>query len=517
MLHDQPGRERHIAPEPLAALSGLMLALSYPPFDLFFLAWGAWIPLWVALEYAGWRHGFRLGYLTGLVFTLLTFNWIANNSGTNLLVATSSMLGSVFYLSLFFGLFGFLLASVGRRLGTDGFWLAPVLWVSLEYLYSFPSYDLAFPWMSLAMTQNFMVPILQLAEYGGIYLVSLWVMSINLLLFQLEFGRLSVRTQQLLWGILGFGIVGTIIFGGVRISVVKEAYDQRIRVAALQTNLDPHDKWIRSKKMEHINDLVSMSTQAADSGASIIVWPESAVPAPLAYYPQIDRRIKRFTQEYNVSVLTGALHHEREGDSYKFFNSAFFYAPGMAVPIYSKQRLVPFAERIPLSDRYPSLKQLNFGQANFEPGQEALVYPMGNDSLFVPMGTLICYESADPSIFKRFMENGAELMSIITNDAWLGHSLGPAQHLAAGRLRAIEHRVSVVRSAQTGISALIMPSGLIPKKLDLGRRGILVGDMPVGLERPFYSRRGEIVGLGTMLIAGLGLLAISFVRRKPLP
>jgi Apolipoprotein N-acyltransferase len=102
------------------------------------------------------------------------------------------------------------------------------------------------------MTQNFALPLQQLAEYGGIYAISFWVVGINTLLFQLEFGKLTVRTQQLVWGILGFIIIGSFIYGAVRMKVIGELSNSTIRVGIIQTNLDPHQKWVRSKKTKHV-------------------------------------------------------------------------------------------------------------------------------------------------------------------------------------------------------------------------------------------------------------------------
>jgi apolipoprotein N-acyltransferase len=185
----------------------------------------------------------------------------------------------------------------------------------------------------------------------------------------------------------------------------------------------------------------------------------------------------------------------------------------MPVEIYSKQGLVPFAERIPLVESFPILKNLNFGQANFEAGKDAVVYPMGSREEITDLGTLICYESANPYIFRKFMLNDADLMSIITNDAWLGNSPGPYQHLAAGRLRAIEHRVSIARAAQTGISAMILPSGRIAASIPLGEKGEIVYDAPIGLDRTFYSRHGNVFALTVLLLSAFGLLFVMFSRR----
>lgn len=504
---------KRFAAETLAILSGLLFTLSFPPFDMFFLAWVAWVPLWVALQQEGWQRGFKLGYITGFIFTLTSLNWIANNSGTSFWIASASMMGGVAYLSLWFGLYGLIISRTGRNLGTKGLWLAPIFWVSIEFLYSYHGYVLTFPWLSLAMTQNFALPLQQIAEYGGIYAVSFWVVLINSILFQLEFGKISVRTQQLVWGILGFFIVGSFIFGAVRMKVIGESNRSTITVGIIQTNLDPHQKWIRSKKTKHVKAIMEQSRKALIDSAKILIWPESAVPAHLHYYPHFDRKIRNFVESNAVSVLAGALHHEEQGGEYLFYNSAFFYSPGMPVSIYSKQGLVPFAERIPLVETFPILKNLNFGQANFEPGLEALVYPMGSREEVTDLGTLICYESANPYIFKKFMNNEADLMSIITNDAWLGNSPGPYQHLAAGRLRAIEHRVSIARAAQTGISAMILPSGRIAASIPLGEKGEIVYEAPLGLERTIYTRHGNVFGLAILLLSALGLMLVMFSKR----
>lgn len=503
---------KRFTPETLAILSGLLLTLSFPPFDIFFIAWGAWLPLLAALQMEGWRKGFRLGYITGFIFTLTSLNWIANNSGTSFIVASASMMGSVAYLSLWFGLFSFIIARTGRNLGSKGLWLIPVFWVSIEFMFSYHGYTLAFPWLSMAMTQNFALPIQQFAEYGGIFAVSFWVMLLNTILFQLEFGKISVRTQQLVWGVLGFIIVGSFIFGAVRMKVVGEEHTSTIKVGIIQTNLDPHQKWIRSKKSKHVDAIFEQSRKVLADSALLLIWPESAIPAHLNYYPQFDRKIRKFVENNGVSVLTGALHHEEKEGEYQFFNSAFFYSPGLPVAIYSKKGLVPFAERIPLVETFPLLKSLNFGQANFEPGKESLVYPMGSREEVTDLGTLICYESANPYLFKDFISNGAGLMSIITNDAWLGNSPGPYQHLAAGRLRAIEHRISIARAAQTGISALILPSGRIAASIPLGEKGEIIFDAPLGNERTFYSKNGDAFALGILLLAAFGLMLVMFSK-----
>lgn len=361
-----------ISPYWLSAFSGVLLALSYPPFNLGFLAWFAWLPLWIALEEAGWQHGFRLGYLTGLVFTLGTLNWIANNSGTSWWIAWLSMLGAAAYMALYPGLFGLLLARSGLKLGRRAIWLAPFFWTSLEYLFSYHKSALGFPWLSLAMSQNLFLPVLQIAEWGGIYLISFWVVLINTLIYQIEFDFRRPRQQLLGWLGVALMLIVTFVTGWWRIRYFNQQSFPTLRVGLIQTNEDPLEKWDYSRKTAQVIQLLQTSGKLARQGAKIIVWPETAVPAHLAYYPRYLKLIRNFVDSHRVSILTGALHHVRHADGYNFYNSAFFFRPDSTEPeIYSKRRLVPFAERIPLSDRFPMLKALNFGQANFEPGAES--------------------------------------------------------------------------------------------------------------------------------------------------
>ncbi len=503
---------RPCAPQSLAVLTGVLLTLSFPPFSLSFLAWFAWIPLWVALERTHWQHGFRLGYITGLIYTLGTLNWIANNRGTNLWVAGSSMAGTVLYLSLYFGLYGYLIARGGRILGRRVVWIAPVLYVGVEYLFSWGF--MGFPWLSLAMTQYLFLPIQQLAELGGIYLISFWVMLINAAIYEIEFREWPGKTQLKAWIGLALFIAVSFGYGGLRMWMVDRLPSPTIKIGVIQSNVDPIGKWARDKKLQQVDNLLLKTDQSRVAGARIIVWPETAVPAYLMYYPALFNRIQNYAIKHRISILTGSLHHERRGAELAIFNSAFFFTPAAEVHIYHKQHLVPFAERLPLVDVFPQLKILNFGQANFTSGTKSSVFQMGQDGELVKMGTTICYESSDPVLFRRFVKNGAQVMSIITNDGWLGRSIGPYQHLAVARLRAIEHRIPIVRSAQTGISAYIRPDGVISHSIPLNQAGYFVVAAPLKHPLTLYTRWGDWFGI-LMLCGMLGMTVWFILKRGP--
>jgi apolipoprotein N-acyltransferase len=174
-----------------------------------------------------------------------------------------------------------------------------------------------------------------------------------------------------------------------------------------------------------------------------------------------------------------------------YFNSSMFLTPNHKYSLYNKLHLVPFAEYIPLSGQFPSLMNLNFGQGNFTHGSEYTIFKWKD----MKFSTLICYESSMPSIVREFIQQGAEMMTIQTNDGWLGNSAGPYQHYDVARIRAIENRVPIIRSANTGISGLILANGRSIKEQNLGEMAVFSVAVPMGDAGSIYSRYGDVFAM----------------------
>jgi apolipoprotein N-acyltransferase len=501
---------KSITPRTLAIISGLLYAASLPPFDISILAWFAWVPLLMALHRNGWQNGFRLGFTSGLALTTVSLSWIANNSGTIFIVALSSMVVSVLYLSLFFGLFALIISRGGEKFGTKIAYAIPFIYVSIEYFYGYHGNELGFPWLTMALSQNLFPQIQQLASMGGISMVTFWIMSINSAIFLLETGNFNPQYHKRNYAILALLILFTFFWGHRRITYIDNLGLEKFPFGIIQTNLSPKDKWERGSKSKQVRYLLQESQKLVNDGAKIIVWPESAVPAHLAYYAQFDTWLQHFCDTNDASIITGALHHERTETELYSYNSAFFYSPYSELEIYSKQRLVPFGERIPLVSFFPALKILNFGQANFEPGDTSLVVEIGTMDNRLVVGTTICYESAEPYYFGQFVDNGAEVMTIVTNDGWLGTSLGPYQHFALAKLRAIEQGKSIIRSAQTGISALIRPNGIVDKYVPLNQQGSIMVQAPIGFEKTIYANYDDWFALFVLVVSSIIILSIFF-------
>jgi apolipoprotein N-acyltransferase len=170
--------------------------------------------------------------------------------------------------------------------------------------------------------------------------------------------------------------------------------------------------------------------------------------------------------------------------------------------------LVPFGEFIPFSGVIGFVRGWAEFISDLEPGSRTVVFP-GPPA---PFGIVICYEGIFPDLVRDFVRDGARLMVNMTNDAWFGRTDGPDQHLAMYPLRAIEHRVSVVRAANTGVSAFIAPSGQIVRRMKLFERGVLTDRVALRVGRTLYTRLGD--WLAFVSLAATAALLAAVLRRE---
>ena len=272
--------------------------------------------------------------------------------------------------------------------------------------------------------------------------------------------------------------------------------------------------------MQLLHDL---SDSAAVEPRDLIVWPETATPTYLRKNRgrSLDR-IYRHLHELNSHLLTGVPDFEFQDDEkYMVYNATFLLRPdSKEIESYRKMKLVPFGEYIPLADLFPNLNNLNLGQGLFSAGSKATVFtiPLVVDSLanpesLLPLSSVICFESSFPSIVRQGIRNGSRLLVIVTNDAWYGNNSAPYLHMEIARFRAIENRVPVVRSANTGVSCICDAYGRILAKIPFGEQGWLAAEVAPRRRTTFYTRFGN--WFGWLNVIGLTvLLGISFIRRN---
>ena len=491
----------------LAALSGAFLSLafpSHPDHPLAFLYHPLWahcalVPLLIALRDRGFKAGFAAGWISGLVWNLLSLYWVAYTQGGGPAVVGGTGLMAA-YLGLFIGLCTGLFNVLAARWGAKALALLPLLWTAQEYLLSLG--ELGFPWLLLGHSQAALTHFIQYATWTGVFGVSCWVVGLNALFYSALVGR-----RVLLAGVaLGY-LLPWVHAQSAMATVVP---DEGLRIGLIQPNTTYIDKWGPNGLERTFSALATLSRQAAKRDPELLVWPETAVPCDPMRRAGCRGRIQALVEELDIPLLTGAPHAN--------YNAAFFVQPGATtLPSYAKMHLVPFGERTPYRDAIPLLRDIDWtrltgdlGPAEFARGTEHAVFAHPQ----YPFAVLICFESIFPDLVRQHVAAGAHVLVNITNDSWFGRSAGPYQHALINAMRAVENRTAIARSATTGISLFIDPFGRTYEATDLFTPAVAVATVPVGQPMTFYTRHGDLFAWGCLLVV-LGAFVARF--RKPRP
>ena len=479
----------------LAVVSGIMIGASYPPLKLGVIVYLAFIPLIEIVTSARPGKAACLAFLAGLISNTIALYWLAFNSGATFWVVFLSLVGAVIYLSAQWSILASVVAWFHSRTG-KGLLMFPFLWVTMEYFQSFGL--LAFPWISLATTQaDYLAPI-QLVEFTGIYGMTFWIILLNTQLYRLLTSPAPLLPRLRIWTVVVLVLPWIYGYGRMLSFPAQSSNEVELSIAVVQPNMGPHEKWDRSKRQWVFEVLDSLYVEAAQKGVDMVVWPESAVPT----YLRRDRFRRKFIQnrveEFGVPLFTGALDFDRKDGFLKHYNSIFMFNVDGSLETYYKIHLVPLAEYNPLDAQVSLTENLSFGHYN--PGTRYTDFFL-KESQFAGV---ICYESSFPRLVHRLVSQGARFLVVVVNDGWFGNTSEPYQHVALSRLRAVEHRMPVLRSANTGISVHVDKAGRFKSKLDLDERGIIYAGFSPSDGLTFYGRFGNLFAFLITLVTFLG-------------
>ena len=396
-------------------------------------------------------------------------------------------------------------------------WL-PLSWVGGEFLRAYFPFG-GFLWASVAYTQHASLHLLQILDMTGIYGIIFLIIFSNGVGSEIVF---SLRKRRS-WPVFPIVILMSLMtfvfyYGHQRFQHIQKNSEslQKMRVAVIQGNIPQEEKWQEEKIEEIIQRHMRLSAQVESQHPQLIVWPEAAYPMAIAPGTQRIRLLEGLKTPLLMGVVTyeGTIPQnwppQPDEKNFALHNSAALIEPGGFIDgLYHKTHLVPMGEYVPLEKWFFFMQQIVPSISSFSPGKTLNL--LGKPPL--QWGVTICYEDLFPDISRQFVLQGADFLVNVTNDAWYEHSSAIFQHMDFSRYRAIENRRALVRATNTGVTALLSPTGEILAQAPTFQEASLVGDIPLGGTLSFYTRHGDIFAWAC--IASMGLLIIrSRIKRR---
>lgn len=494
----------------LAALSGVLLALSFPKPALSPLAWFAFVPLLTAAAVVPPKAAFRLGFAAGFAAYAGLLYWL------NIVMTTYGKLPFAASCALYLALAAYLALYPGLVM-----WLArrcelrrispllafPVLWVAGELIRSYLL--TGFPWANLGYSQYRTLPLIQISDLTGVYGVSFLVAFANVVLYRIWISMRRKKRYPVIELLLLLALLaGTVGYGLDALNRVEKGPVQRVLM--VQGNIPQDVKWDPAFQESTVAAYERLTRKGCRSEGTLVVWPESALPFYLQGEPRYAERVKSLAAELKSCLVTGSPAFEKDGEFVRYLNSAFLISPaGAVVGRSDKLHLVPFGEYVPLASLFPFVNKMVAGIGDFSPGKGAVPLQTTTGKI----GVLVCFEGIFPEVARAYVRQGAGMLVNITNDAWFGRSSAPYQHLSMTVFRAVENRVPLVRAANTGISAVIDTKGHIRGMTPLFEEATLSAEVRPGSGRTFYNRFGDLFALSCL---GVGIvLCVAAFRKKP--
>lgn len=515
----------------LSSLSGVLFHLSFPDPSITPLIFTAFLPLLYIAEKelkkkgGAWRV-FRYSYSGFLLWNILTTFWVANTSFAPATVAftlNSLFMTIPFMLYFYFRKrFPFVISLVAFA----------AFWLSFEMIHL--RWEISWPWLTLGNVFSSRSLWIQWYEYTGHLGGSVWVLVMNALIF---FVLMEVQKEkQMKVTTLLFPMFGLVIpiFASFFVFFGYQEKGDLVDVSIIQPNFEPHYEKFDIPSQVQLDRFLRLASESVGDSTDFVVFPETSFGA----FPIDDLESSRTIGKLNtfldsfpdLSLVTGLVSYKiyddkeagvdnlREisrGGEKKYMvvqNSAVqLHGSGIPYDVHVKGKLVPGAEIFPYSKLLfflePIVKKAGGSTAGHQRSKDPTVFrsPKAN------IAPSICYESIYGYWMRKYMQKGADLIFVITNDGWWDNTPGHRQHLAYSILRAIELRKSIARSANTGISCVIDQHGRVFNTLEYGNEGFINTKIQANPELTFYARNGDQLGrLGYLLSA----IFLAFMLRK---
>jgi len=512
---------KNIHPFFLSALSGLLLFAAWPMSPLTFLIFIAFIPLlWIESRGIRRRKFFGWVYIAMLVWNVAATWWVWNATGPG---AIAAFLANSLLMCLPWIGFHWVKSRLGER---PGYLSLIVFWLSFEYFH-LQNWGLSWPWLTIGNAFAARPGWVQWYAFTGTSGGSLWVLIVNILLFRL---LLSIMRKRNPPGMTAKWASAALLIPIVLSLLLKPNREDRTpatNVVIIQPNIDPYEKITTGSFDAQLHRLIRLSDSAIDDSTVLVVWPETAL------YEEHGFEEARLKQNYflnplwdflrrhpRINLLTGIESYEVFNEKhsptaaklpntdqyYESYNAAAIMDSSGPAAFYHKTRLVPGAETLPPFLRFLTPWFEKFGGTDQGYTGQDDRSPLNSTNHSYQIAPAVCYESIYGEFLSRYVRNGADLVAIITNDGWWGNTPGYHQHENYARLRAIETRRWVVRSANTGVSCVIDPSGEILESRPWATEAFIRRPVPAEEGMTFYVRYGDCISKIALILAALTLV-----------
>lgn len=508
----------------------------------------------------GVKRGWIFHYSAFLLWNFFTTYWIYN---ATLPGAIAAIVLNSLQMSLIFGGFRWFKRKVSPSVG----YLFLVFgWLAWEHFYF--EAEISWPWLVLGNGFATSIKNIQWYEYTGTLGGSLWVLVANVLLFrflsvklsskflsfklsgnniengfnfQLVASRLKTKGTLLALILCVILLTGPVVASQIMYYTYKENHNPK-EFLIIQPNIDPYsDKFSGMSQDEQDEILIKIASEGAAEGTAMIVAPETFTSNLLENDPLRSGTVPKFIRLLKTTgvpdILFGAqtfrvypsydhtgpptlTARKTDGGWYDSFNTAVYLDSTGRIDYYHKSKLVVGVEYLPYPQYLGFLGDImiDLGGATGSYGTQDERYIRENSDGTIKIGAAICYESVYGDYYRGYILKGANVMSIITNDGWWGNTPGYRQHLRYASLRAIETRRSIVRSANTGISAFINQRGDIISQLGWWERGCLRGEVNLNEKETLFVRYGDYTGriayVSMLMFASLALLTLLGISLK---
>jgi apolipoprotein N-acyltransferase len=519
----------------LSVLSGLLFSFGWFPHGIFPLLFIAFVPLLI-IENHFYKNKiksaslFGYTYLAFFIWNILTTWWVKNASfgGAAMAIFCNALLMSFAFL---------LFHKTKKRIGEKwGNLIFICFWISFEFFHT--NWELSWPWLTIGNGLSEFPSIIQWYEYTGVFGGSLWMLIVNVLIFDFILNNKESKEIQK-YKLRGVSIILAFVFIPVLISYTflffTSVGTQDVPVVIVQPNIDPYNEKFSGSYEEQLNKMLTLAEQKVNSSTQYLIFPETALTEEM-WEEQFGESssiitIRKFLKKYpDLKIVIGASTNKvyypgteipvsarkfsQEDAYYDSFNTALQLDNTGNIQVYHKSKLVPGVEQMPFPFIFKHLESIaiDLGGTTGQLGtqKERSVFFSKNRKMVT--APVVCYESIYGEYVGEYVKNGANFISIITNDGWWADTPGYRQHLRYGRLRAIESRRWIVRSANTGVSCFIDPKGNILQPTGWWIPAVISQNIGLNNELTFYTKHGDYIARASLYIA-FGMLIYSLLLR----